>query len=371
MANTQMTNTQMASTKMIRTKLLRHVGCYLAVGLLSTSVCAETTLRFAEGGPNRGTRSQAVEHFMSNASELSGGELKFDIHWGGALLDYKTVPAGVSVGTADLGSVLAVYSPTKLKALAIGDIPHQSADPWVGMRSMYELMTTNEDLQRMLGEENLMYLTGFSSSGVQFECAGDNRIESVEDIRGKKIRAVAIYSKVLKDMGADIVGVTAGEIYQALDTGLVDCSASYLYTIRALKTFEVIDHVSLADWGQVAGFAVMINRDIWNDLNDNQRSALQQAGSDTIDYFARLQVAEMDQVVEGLTSGAIGNKVPVSRWSATERQRLIDGSEKYIQDWVDAMNRAGVDGQSIWDEYLAIVARYEAEKERLGYPWER
>jgi len=356
---------------MIRTKFFRHVSRYLVLGLISTSVYAETTLRFAEGGPNRGTRSQALEYFTGNASDLSGGELKFDIHWGGALLDYKAVPAGVSVGTADLGSVLAVYSPTKLKALAVGDIPHQSADPWVGMRSMYELITTNEDLQRMLAEENLMYLTGFSSSGVQFECAGDSRIESVEDIKGKKIRAVAIYSKVLKDMGADIVGVTAGEIYQALDTGLVDCSASYLYTIRALKTFEVIDHVSLADWGQIAGFAVMINRDVWRDLNDNQRAALNEAGSDTIDYFARLQVEEMDQVVEGLKTGVIGKKVPVSRWSRAERQRLIDGSEQYIQDWVDAMNHAGVDGEGIWEEYMTIVARYQAEKDQLGYPWER
>lgn len=356
---------------MIRTKLLRHMSRYLAVGLLSTGVCAETTLRFAEGGPNRGTRSQAVEHFVSNASELSGGDLSFDMHWGGALLDYKAVPNGVAVGTADLGSLLAVYSPTKLKALAIGDIPHQSADPWVGMRAMYELMTTNEDLQRMLADENLIYLTGFSSSGVQFECSGDNRIDSVADVAGKKIRAVAIYSKVLKDMGADIVSVTAGEIYQALDTGLVDCSASYLYTIRALKTFEVIDHVSLSNWGQIAGFAVMINRDIWNDLTDNQRNALKQAGSGTIDYFARLQVDEMEQVVEGLTTGEIGKKVPVTRWSEAERQKLIDGSEKYIQDWIDSMDSAGVDGQGIWDEYMTIVARYEAEKDQLGYPWER
>lgn len=347
------------------------MSCYLTVGLLSTGVCAETTLRFAEGGPNRGTRSQAVEHFISDASDLSGGELKFDMHWGGALLDYKAVPNGVAVGTADLGSLLAVYSPTKLKALAIGDIPHQSADPWVGMRAMYELMTTNEDLQRMLADENLMYLTGFSSSGVQFECSGDNRIESAADIAGKKIRAVAIYSKVLKDMGADIVSVTAGEIYQALDTGLVDCSASYLYTIRALKTFEVIDHVSLSNWGQIAGFAVMVNRDIWNDLTDNQRNALKQAGSRTIDYFARLQVDEMGQVVDGLTTGEIGKKVPVTRWAEAERQKLIDGSEKYIQDWIDSMDSAGVDGQGIWDEYMTIVARYEAEKEQSGYPWER
>ncbi|MCG2581101.1 MAG: C4-dicarboxylate TRAP transporter substrate-binding protein [Marinobacter sp.] len=308
---------------------------------------------------------------MSDARELSGGELDFDIHWGGALLDYKTVPEGVSVGTADLGSVLAVYSPTKLKALAIGDIPHQSADPWVGMRSMYELMTTNDDLQRMLAEENLLYLTGFSSSGVQFECAGDNRIETVEDISGKKIRAVAIYSKVLKDLGADIVSVTAGEIYQGLDTGLVDCSASYLYTIRALKTFEVIDHVSLANWGQIAGFAMMINRDVWGDLSENQQQALKQAGSKSIDYFARLQVEEMTLVADGLTSGDIGRKVPVSTMADSERQKLVDGSAKYVQGWIDTMNQSGVDGQSIWDEYMTLVAKYETEKNRLGYPWER
>lgn len=356
---------------MIKIKVLQNIGRILAFGALSATVSAETTLRFAEGGPNRGARAQAVEHFMNNAAALSGGELKFDIHWGGALFDYKAVPNGISVGGADLGSALAVYSPTKLKALAIGDIPHQSADPWVGMRAMYEIMTNNEDLQRMLAEENLVYLTGFSSSGVQFECSGGNRIDSVDDIKGKKIRAVSTYSKVLDDMGADIVGVTAGDIYQALDTGLVDCSASYLYTIRALKTFEVIDHVSLADWGQVAGFAVMINLDVWNDLNGNQRESLKRAGSDTIDYFAKLQVEEMDQVVEGLGTGTIGKKVSVSRWDDTERQKLIDGSEKYVKDWVKSMDRAGVDGQLIWDEYMAIVAKYEAQKEQLGYPWER
>ncbi len=352
---------------MIKTSTL--IG--LSAILLSAVVSAETTLRFAEGGPNRGTRAQALEHFVSDARELSGGELDFDIHWGGALLDYKTVPAGVSVGTADLGSVLAVYSPTKLKALAIGDIPHQSADPWVGMRSMYELMTTNDDLQRMLAEENLLYLTGFSSSGVQFECAGDNRIETVKDISGKKIRAVAIYSKVLKDLGADIVSVTAGEIYQGLDTGLVDCSASYLYTIRALKTFEVIDHVSLANWGQIAGFAMMINRDVWDDLSENQQRALKQAGSKSIDYFARLQVEEMTLVEDGLTSGDIGRKVPVMTMAHSERQKLIDGSAKYVQDWIGTMNRSGVNGEVIWDEYMTLVAKYETEKNTLGYPWER
>ncbi|MBK1875028.1 C4-dicarboxylate TRAP transporter substrate-binding protein [Marinobacter sp. 1-3A] len=343
----------------------------LAISLFSISLSAETTLRYSETGPNRGTRAQAIEYFMKNATELSGGELKFDIHWGGALLDYKAAANGLSVGTADIGSVLAVYEPTKLKALAIGDIPHQSADPWVGMRAMYELMNTNEDLERLLQKENLVYLTNFSSSGVQFECSGSNKIESIDDIKGKKIRAVAIYSKVLNDLGAEIASVTAGEIYQALDTGLVDCSASYLYTVRALKTFEVIDHLSLSDWGQVSGFAIVMNGDSWSYLSEPEQEALKEAGSNMIDYFARLQVEEMNGVVDGLTTGEIGNQVPVTRWSQDERQRLIDASASYTEDWIQLMNKSGVDGQKIWDQYMEIVARYEKEKDELGYPWER
>ncbi|PSF11912.1 ABC transporter substrate-binding protein [Marinobacter fuscus] len=351
--------------------IIKKLFCGLAISLFSISLSAETTLRYSETGPNRGTRAQAIEYFMKNATELSGGELKFDIHWGGALLDYKAAAGGLSVGTADIGSVLAVYAPTKLKALAIGDIPHQSADPWVGMRAMYELMNTNESLKKLLEKENLVYLTNFSSSGVQFECSGSNKIESIEDIKGKKIRAVAIYSKVLNDLGAEIVGVTAGEIYQALDTGLVDCSASYLYTVRALKTFEVIDHLSLSDWGQIAGFAIVMNADSWSYLSASEQKALREAGSNMIDYFARLQVEEMDSVVDGLETGEIGNQVPVTRWAPEERQRLVEASEKYTQDWIELLNKSGVSGEKIWEQYMDIVARYEKEKEELGYPWER
>ncbi|WP_417518647.1 C4-dicarboxylate TRAP transporter substrate-binding protein [Marinobacter sp.] len=338
---------------------------------ITTTVSAATELRFAEPSPNRGARADAVIHFMEDVTKLSNGDLTFDMHWGGALLDYKSVANGVAVGTADLGTMLAAYDPQKLRSLTIGDLPTKYSDPWVGMRAMYELMTTNEDMERLLAELNFVYLTGYSSTGVQFECAGDNKIRTVADVEGKRIRAVGNYAKILDDLGANLVNLNQGDAYQAYDTGLIDCGASYFYTMRAFKTFEVADNYTIANWGQLLGFATLMNLDVWNDLSQEQQAVLQKAGSSAINYFAKLQIEEMALVVDGLRTGDIGKKANVYEMAEEDRTLLAEAGEKYIQEWIDRANKDGVDGQKIWDEYTAMLAKYQNELDTLGYPWER
>ncbi len=337
-----------------------------------STATADTVLRFADGAPNRGTRSDAVVHFFDEVTRLSEGDLKFDPHWGGAMFDYTTVGDGVSSGSVDLGSVAGAYNPRKLKAITIGDLTlAEYADPWVGMRAMYELMTTNQAIQDMLAKENLVYITGFSSTGIQFECGGKNVIRTVEDIKGKRIRAISNWIPVLKGLGANIVNLGAGEIYQALDTGLLDCSASYIYSIRTLKTHEVINSLTIADWGQFSGFVMAMNLDTWNDLTEKQQKILRQAGSEMIDFFGETQIAEMDDVVEGLRTGSIGSKVSVYELPAEEREKLTLASEKYAPSWAESVNKDGLPGDQIWSEYESMLKKYEAQRIALGYPWER
>lgn len=336
---------------------------------ITTTVSAATVLRFAEGSPNRGARAEGVIHFMEDVKNLSGGDLSFDMHWGGALLDYKSVTNGVSGGTADMGTMLAAYDPQTLRALSIGDVPTKYSDPWVGMRAMYELMTTNTDMQKLMADQNFIFLTGYSSTGVQFECAGNTQIRTVEDIKGKRIRAVGNYAKVLHDLGANLVNLNQSEAYQGYDTGLIDCGAAYFYTIRAFKTHEVASNYTIANWAQLNGFATLMNLDIWNDLSKEQQAVLQQASSNAINYFAKLQIEEMDLVIDGLRSGAIGSKRPLYEMAEEEREKLAKAGEKYAKDWIDRINKDGVDGDKIWNHYLALLNKYQEELDTSGYPW--
>jgi len=353
--------------QLIKSLLLGFVAIMVTVSQAS----AATTLRYVDGSPDRGTRADAIKFFAKEMEKRSGGELKFDPHWGGALLKWDAVLNGVGGGTADMGSVIAAYEPKPLMALGIGDLPLGNSDPWVGMRAMYDLMTHNKRMQASMAKLNLVYLSNFSTGPAQFECAGDKQILTVKDIAGTRIRATSTYGKVLRDLGANIVNTTYGEIYQALDSGLVQCATSYLYAMRSYKTFEVAENVTIANWGQIMGFALVMNLDVWNELPEKQQKILTEAGSDMIDHFSKLQIAESESIIKGLETGDIGRKVPVATMAAEERQKLIDATQKYVDGWIEDVTEQGMDGQAIWDEYTALIDKYEQERKEKGYPWER
>jgi len=338
---------------------------------LVSQASAELVLRYAEGSPNRGARAEALQYFADEVKSLSSGEMSVDIHWAGALIKFSAIMDGVVSGAADMGTVLSAYNPRKLSSLSIGDIPLATSDPWVGMRAMYELETTEKGLQESLAEQGLVYVSNYTSTGVQFECVEGKQIFTVDDIKGKRMRASAVYANVLNDLGANMVNMTYGDVYQALDSGLVDCLGSYFYTMRAYKTYEVVSTVTRVDWGQLMGFAITMNQYTWDDMTAEQQGVIREAGSRMVDRFAELQIADSDVVAESLESGEWGRTVPITDMSESERQKIFEATKKYRDLWIEEATERGLAGQKIWDRYTALIQKYEQERDEKGYPWER
>lgn len=353
-------------------KTIKNVMIVLALGFFGMGqALAETTFRYAEGTPNRGTRAEALQFFAEEIKRESGGEMRIDIHWGGVLLKYSAIMDGVTAGTADLGTVLAPYQPQTLHALAIGDLPLANSDPWVGLHAMYDLMTQNEQMKQALAKHDLVYLGNYTTTGVQFECTEGNEIRTLEDLKGKRMRASVTYAKVLKDLGANMVNMTYSDIYQALETGLADCSAAYFYAMRAFKTPEVTHSVTRVDWGQIMGFALVMNRHIWEELTPEQQQIFRNAGVAMTDHYARLLLEEIEEVSSDLPAGKLGNKIEIIELPEEDRQKLFSATEKYVREWIEQTNKSGLDGQGIWDEYTALLKKYETERDERGYPWDR
>ncbi|MFN3129364.1 C4-dicarboxylate TRAP transporter substrate-binding protein [Roseibium sp.] len=346
------------------------LGLGLAIAMAGVA-SAETMLRYSEAGPNRGARAKALQYFLDEASRMTEGQLTFDVHWGGALLKWSAVLNGVAAGAADMGTVIAPYSPKQLQGLAIGDLPISSSDTWVGLRAMHELMTTNEQLKDFLAKENVIFLSNFTSTGTQFECTGDHKIETADDFKGLTVRATGTVGKALNELGANVVNMTFDKVYQALDSGLVDCAAGYYYTNRAFRHYEIVDHITEANWGQVGGFALVMNKDVWEDLPAEYQNAIMTAGSQMIDEFARIQIETINDVKAGLASGEIGRQVPVVALDDAERAKLLAMTDKYVQEWISDMTERGYDGQAIWDQYAVLVDKYADELNTKGYPWAR
>ena len=72
------------------------IGAAMALVLGAGTAAAQTTLFFGEAGPNRGSRAEAIQFFADKTSELSDGEVSFDIQWGGALFKDGAARGGIA-----------------------------------------------------------------------------------------------------------------------------------------------------------------------------------------------------------------------------------------------------------------------------------
>ena len=341
-------------------------GALTGVLMLGAAGAGAQEVFVGEAGPNRGARGESLNFFAEQVEELSGGEMSLNIQWGGALFKAGAALSGIKDGVADMGTIIAVYFPQEMAPYRIADMPLDNADAWVGMKATDEIMRTNPAMREAMAAQNLVYLGTFTTSAVHIGCAG-TAIRSVEDIEGLKIRGVGAYGDTFGDFGANLVPMSIYDAYQGLDTGLLDCSQTYSYATAALKQQEVIDSYTLLDWGQTGALGIFMNKDAFDQLDDDQQQILLEAGASMSDELGRLITADNEAAIATMREAG----VEIIDLPDEERAKLIEGGAKYIDEWVEQVDGMGLDGQAIVEEYQALLQKYAEERDTKGYPWER
>ncbi|MCX7567287.1 C4-dicarboxylate TRAP transporter substrate-binding protein [Sulfitobacter sp. F26169L] len=342
---------------------LKKTALAAAMTIAASAGYAETTLIHGEAGPNRGARAAALQWFADQVGERSGGDVKIDIQWGGALFKAKASMQSIADGVADMGTVIAVYYPQDLVAYGIADLPVNNPDAWVGMRATDELMRSDV-MQNNFADKDLRYIGTWTTSQVNIGCK-DTAIRTVADIAGKKVRGVGAYGKVMGEEGANLVSMSIYDAYQGLDTGLLDCSQGYSYAVTALKQEEVMTSYTLLNWGQVGGLGIFMNLDAYEGLTDEQRDVINKTGMDMADEFGRMITEANEAAIVTMKEQG----VEVIDLEAGERDKLVESGKKFLDQWVENANSGGLDGAALLDQYRELLAKYTAERDANGYPW--
>lgn len=327
---------------------------------------AATKLILAEAGPDRGPRAEATKWFAKEVESRTAGNVTVEVHWGGALFSANSAVSALRNGVADLGTVIGVYFPQDMLAYDMADIPIPNEDPWVGMRAVDDIMRTDPKVQENLAEQNLVYVGTFTTSAVQVGCKGKT-IRTLEDLKGVKVRGVGAYGKAFKDLGAVPVDMSVYEAYQGLETGLLDCTQTYPYLVKALKFNEVFDSYTELDWGQVGALGVFMNKDSFDALSEADQAAVMEAGKGMADEFGKLLMKANTESVDILK--AEGKEV--LKLSDADHQKLLAAGEPYIAEWVQRADAAGLDGEGMVQQYKDLIKQYRAERDAKGYPWDR
>jgi C4-dicarboxylate-binding protein DctP len=240
-------------------------------------------------------KGMAAERFKQLAEERTGGRVHIEIYPNSQL--YKD---GEEMEALQLGSVQMLapstskFGPLGLPEFELFDLPYIFPDRAVLRRVVDGEIGRN--LFKLLETKGIVGLAYWDNG---FKVMSANRpLHGVADFRGLKMRIKS--SKVLdaqmRDLGALPQVMAFSEVYQALQTGVVDGTENTPPNLYTQKMYEVQKYVALSNHGY-DGYAVIVNKKFWDALPADIRTKLEGAMRESTDYENRLSLQDNEESI--------------------------------------------------------------------------
>lgn len=259
-------------------KNLMKISAVLAASLVAAPANADDPVKivYANYVALKHPTNASLEKFFTKIEEESGGSIDFDWHFASALLGAKDIPAGVRDGIADSGYMLGIFVPSEMPVdNYIGDFTMINDDPLAVTGAVNELIIHECPQCTKEYEEDfgVKYLGSYSLTPYLLQCKDE--LHSIEDFQSVKVRGFSSIAEMLREMGAVPVGVTTSEMYEALDRGVIDCTAHMLTSQRSFSLGEVAKNVILDSLGGFMGGSMLnLRLDKWGELSTEQRQII-------------------------------------------------------------------------------------------------
>ncbi|WP_338059462.1 TRAP transporter substrate-binding protein [Aquitalea magnusonii] len=238
-------------------------------------------------------KGKAAEYFKKLAEERTHGKVKVQVYPNSQLYKDKEELEALQLGAVQmLAPSLAKFGPLGVKEFEVFDLPY--------VFDNYD--EVNKVMHGAIGKQLLGKLESKGIKGLAYwdngfkNFSANKPIKSPADLKGLKIRIQS--SKVLEEemrsVGALPQVMAFSEVYQALQSGVVDgteLEASNLYTSKA---YEVQKHLTLTQHGFL-GYAVIVNKKFWDGLPADVRTQLDGAIVDASKYANDIAKKENDR----------------------------------------------------------------------------
>ena len=247
----------------------------LVVSLAGAAAAENFTLKLANAGPAdpEDRTVIAVELFRNHVQNKTGGSVKIEVFHASQLGNEKEILEGLKMGTIELGTITTGPVPTLFKPIMVFDIPYlfpNQVVAWDVLDGPFgrKLM---EEMRKVTGIRTL----AISENGYRHFVTSEKQIKSVADMKGLKIRTMEnpAHMKMVEALGASPTPVAFGELYMALQQGVVDgCELPMTLTNNG-KYYEVQKHTIL-DGHLYNPLIMFVNDKVWEKLSEDQKAAL-------------------------------------------------------------------------------------------------
>ncbi|MCF8206594.1 MAG: TRAP transporter substrate-binding protein [Methylotenera sp.] len=235
-------------------------------------------------------KGKGAQRFKELAEQRTGGRVKVEVYPNSQLYKDKEELEALQLGSVQmLAPSLAKFGPLGVKEFEVFDLPFLFSDT-----AAFRAVTDGQvgaDLFKKLEPKGIKGLAYWDNG---FHIMSANKpLHAVADFKGLKMRIQS--SKVLdaqmRALGAIPQVMAFSELYQALQSGVVDGTEGVPSNFYTQKIYEVQKHMTLSNHGHLA-YALIVNKKFWDGLPADIRTQLESAVKDSTIYANAIAATE-------------------------------------------------------------------------------
>jgi C4-dicarboxylate-binding protein DctP len=286
-------------------------------------------------------KGQAALKFKELAEKYTNGKVKVEVYPNSQLYKDKEELEALQLGAVQmLAPSNSKFGPIGVREFEVFDLPYILPD----------LKTLRKVTDGPLGGKLLKLLESKGMTGVAYwdngfkQMSANKKLVSPADYRGMKIRIQS--SKVLeaqfRTLGAIPQVMAFSEVYQALQTGVVDGQENTWSNIYTQKMHEVQKYITNTNHGYI-GYVVVVNKRFWDGLPADVRSQCEKAMKEATAYGNGQSAQENDEALAEIKKTGKSEIIALTPEQDAAMRRALEPVYKDV---------AGRVGQPLIDEFL-------------------
>ena len=304
--------------------MLRN-GVFLIIWVVILGGCQQQSstriLKLAHGLNHEHPVHKAFEFLAKEVAAQSNGKLKIDIYPSAQLGAERECLELLQIGSLDITKVSCAVMEGFVPEYKVLGIPYL----FKGREHAYDV------LDGPVGHELLRLPEKFWLKGLCFYDAGarsfytkNTPVKHPEDVKGLKIRVMKsnMAVKMVNAFNASPTPISWGELYTALQSGVVDGAENNPPSFYTSRHYEVCKHYTLNEHTRVPD-VMLISVHTWGKLNETERNWLQDAVTKSVDYQRKLWQEDEQKALEEVKKAGVEVTIPDKGLFAEKVEPLI------------------------------------------------
>ena len=265
-------------------RLAIALAAMLAVALCRPALADEPIIiKFSHVVAPDAPKGKAAVLFKELAEKYTNGKVKVEIYPNSSLYKDKEELEALQLGSVQLlAPSISKFGPLGVKEFDIFDLPFLASDDARAHEMMLSPMMG--ELNQKLAAKGVSALSYWDNGATVF--TANTPLIWPDDFRGLKLRIQGgkVQDAVARELGALPQILAFSQVYQSLQTGVVDGEDNVPSNILTQKFYEVQKHLTVSFHGRIT-YAFITNKTFWNSLPEDVRKELDRAVKESTEFF--------------------------------------------------------------------------------------